>query len=249
MLYLSIFLAASGIIFIIITLIKSVEKEPGSTGTDGKNILYNDLDFIPPSLIDEDIQGHYLKEDISNHEKSDQKIITENFDFKSRQSNTGFSLSDSMISGDDDFLKDLNDAIPVINDDQVKILPIQKELDKIPVIPDNYTEPINAVLYEDASNLIDYKNIISNIDTTFDSYKKIKRIGEGKIEICDFGINFKTGKNQFRFDSHRISEIWSGSNYFALSVKGSDKIKLFLITEKSVSGNRLKELLFTGNNI
>lgn len=85
-----------------------------------------------------------------------------------------------------------------------------------------------AVLYEDASNLVDYDNETNVIDPTFREYQKLKRVGRGKIEIARDGLNFYVDRKFFRFDFHRLKDIKAGGNFAALSLKGNDVVRLFL---------------------
>ena len=88
---------------------------------------------------------------------------------------------------------------------------------------------VYAVMYDDKSDLIDYSSGVGTIDSTFLKYNNIKRIGRGIIESDSDGINFYLDEKLYRFDSHRINDIWRGENYVALPLKGSGVVKLFII--------------------
>ncbi|MCL1864544.1 MAG: hypothetical protein FWF73_01890 [Spirochaetes bacterium] len=88
---------------------------------------------------------------------------------------------------------------------------------------------VYAVMFDDKSDIIDYTSGVGTIDSTFLKYKDIKRIGRGVIESDSHGINFYLNEKLYRFDSHRIYDIWCGENYVALPLKGSGIVKLFLI--------------------
>ncbi len=88
---------------------------------------------------------------------------------------------------------------------------------------------VSAVMYDDRSNIIDYESGTGVIDPTFSKYKSIKRVGKGKIESDYDGLNFYIDEKLYRFDFHKVYDIWSGSNYIALPLKGNSTVKLFII--------------------
>ena len=90
-------------------------------------------------------------------------------------------------------------------------------------------EIVYAVMFDDRSDIIDYSSEIGTIDSTFLKYRDIKRIGKGVIESDSDGISFYLDEKLYRFDSHRIYDIWCGENYLALPIKGNGAVKLFII--------------------
>jgi hypothetical protein len=88
---------------------------------------------------------------------------------------------------------------------------------------------VYAVMFDDRSDIIDYSSGVGTLDSTFLKYKDIKRIGKGIIESDSDGINFYLDEKLYRFDSHRIYDIWCGENYVALPLKGNGLVKLFII--------------------
>lgn len=89
---------------------------------------------------------------------------------------------------------------------------------------------VNAVLFDDRSNLIDYNSGGgSGIGESVSAYKGIKRIGKGKVQVDDDGISFYMDDKFFRFDFHKIYDVWSGRNFIALPLKGGSSVKLFMI--------------------
>jgi len=88
---------------------------------------------------------------------------------------------------------------------------------------------VQAVMFDDRSNIIDYESGVGAIDSTFSKYKSIKRIGKGRIESDYDGVNFYLDEKLYRFDFHKVYDIWSGSDYVALPLKGNSTVKLFLI--------------------
>lgn len=99
-----------------------------------------------------------------------------------------------------------------------------------------------AVLYEDSSSIFDYDNNTSIIDSTLNEYKKINRVGRGKIELMKDGLNFNIERKFFRFDFHRIEDIKYGDNFFSLFLKGSDVVRLFLFENNNLIGNDLRQI-------
>lgn len=88
---------------------------------------------------------------------------------------------------------------------------------------------VSAIMFDDRSNIIDYESGVGAIDSTFSKYKSIKRIGKGIIESDFDGVNFYLDEKLYRFDFHKVYDIWSGSDYIALPLKGNSTVKLFLI--------------------
>jgi hypothetical protein len=88
---------------------------------------------------------------------------------------------------------------------------------------------VRAVMFDDRSNIIDYEAGVGAIDPTFSRYKSIKRIGQGRIESDYDGVNFYLDEKLYRFDFHKVYDIWSGADYIALPLKGNSTVKLFLI--------------------
>jgi hypothetical protein len=88
---------------------------------------------------------------------------------------------------------------------------------------------VSAIMFDDRSNIIDYEAGVGAIDSTFSRYKSIKRIGKGRIESDFDGVNFYLDEKLYRFDFHKVYDIWSGPGYIALPLKGNSTVKLFLI--------------------
>ena len=86
-----------------------------------------------------------------------------------------------------------------------------------------------AVMFDDQSGIIDYDSGEGIIDSTFNGYKNIKRVGSGELLLDIDGLNFYLEGRLYRFDFHRLSRFWTGKNYIALPVKGGDSVKLFIV--------------------
>ncbi len=236
MLYLSLILIISGIFFILYTLISRTRKEPAvqvsefSRGTGGRvmpgphslrsveerpaewdNAVASDLD-LNYGLKEEDVvaEDEIIFTDYSEINRA--KFFPDTGAAKEEKPDMAFvdidrdvdTYVDTIVRKDEDALAD--DSIPGIS---------------------------WGALYEDSSNLIDYNMHDSIIDSTLKGYEKIKRLGEGTIEILENGINFKTGNRFFRFDFHRMADFKKGSNFLMLSMKGSNVSRLFLFKEGS----------------
>jgi hypothetical protein len=100
--------------------------------------------------------------------------------------------------------------------------------------------PVSAIMFDDRSNIIDYESGVGVIDSTFSKYKSIKRIGKGRIESDFDGVNFYHDEKLYRFDFHKVYDIWSGSNYIALPLKGNSTVKLFIIENSSAFPDKVE---------
>ena len=94
-------------------------------------------------------------------------------------------------------------------------------------------EGANAVLFDDRSNIIDYDSGNALVDASIEGYKNIKRVGSGKLKAERDGLSFYHGDSLYRFDFHRIFDVWSGDNFISLPLKGSVAVKLFLLEKGS----------------
>ncbi len=106
---------------------------------------------------------------------------------------------------------------------------IAEKIENTPTLHKSNDTIVSAIMFDDRSNIIDYESGIGVIDSTFSKYKSIKRIGKGKIESDFDGVNFYLDEKLYRFDFHKVYDIWSGSNYIALPLKGNSTVKLFII--------------------
>ncbi|MCU0845206.1 MAG: hypothetical protein MUC76_09805 [Spirochaetes bacterium] len=87
----------------------------------------------------------------------------------------------------------------------------------------------DAVLYEDASGLVDYEGGESSIDPSLEAYNNLKRVGSGAVEIASEGLIIRLGKATHRFDFYKVKDYRIGDNYIALYLKGSRAVRLFLV--------------------
>ena len=94
-------------------------------------------------------------------------------------------------------------------------------------------EGASAVLFDDRSNIIDYDSGNALVDASIEGYKNIKRVGSGRLKAEKDGLSFYHGDSLYRFDFHRIFDVWSGDNFIALPLKGSGAVKLFLLEKGS----------------
>ena len=100
----------------------------------------------------------------------------------------------------------------------------------------------SAILYEDSSNIFDYDNRNSIIDSTLKEYEKIKRIGKGLLELKDNCICFTAENKIYRYDFHRVGKIRGGNNYIALFLKKSRSAGLFILDKDSSIGIKLERI-------
>lgn len=96
-----------------------------------------------------------------------------------------------------------------------------------------------AVLYNDASGVVDYESRENVIDPSFKKYSKLRRVGRGHVGIVKDGINFQLRKKLYRFEFYRIEKMLPGKNYIALFIKGSDEAKLLIFDRESTMERRL----------
>jgi hypothetical protein len=96
-----------------------------------------------------------------------------------------------------------------------------------------------AVLYNDASGVVDYESRENVIDPSFKKYSKLRRIGRGHVGIVKDGINFQLRKKLYRFEFYRIEKMLPGKNYIALFIKGSGEAKLLIFDRESGMERRL----------
>jgi hypothetical protein len=220
MLYLSLILIASGLFFIIYTLLIKSKKETGTTyqgrsfGTD--NTVRNAMQKSRESKIAEKLN--------KSGSEDEQKMRSGRINVERD------SASRAEISRDDSF----GDAGKGTDNE---VYGIEDKFED-----EGMSENTPVVMYEDASNIIDYNNNDSIIDSTLKEYKKIKRVGAGNLEFPHDGINFRVGKKLYRFDFRRIADIKSGSNFIVLMMKGSSILKLFLFKNDSLLSERLKKV-------
>ncbi len=90
-----------------------------------------------------------------------------------------------------------------------------------------------AVLYHDASGIVDYEGGTSIIDPSFKKYSKLKRIGSGHVSVVGDGINFQMRKKLYRFEFYLLDKMVQGENYLALFLKGSTEPRLFIFKRGS----------------
>jgi hypothetical protein len=222
MLYLSLILIALGLFFIIYTLLVKAKKEAGTVYTKGSFGRQSTYEDAKP-------KGRGLN-------------VAEKVD-KSRSDDSQKSRSGSM-----DTAQSNAPGLEIAADDSSK--EADSGADKIEYgIEDRFedeglSEKTPVVMYEDSSNIIDYTNNDSIIDSSLKEYKKIRRVGAGNFEFSDDGINFRVGKKLFRFDFRRITDIKSGSNYIVLMMKGSSDLKLFLFKKDSSLSEKLKKVYY-----
>jgi len=227
MIYLAVLLILSGLLIVIAALFIEradisymTEKQTDEEVRDDyDHLIYNEPDEMEIIFPDEQV---VMPE--KYHEHADDDIfISFDDDFDAATESNALSANDDWgIEQDEDF--------------DIKVerkIAYKKEYpaEKTETVPDrdDSIKSVQAIMYDDKSNIIDYESGDSMIDSTFAKYKSIKRIGKGKLEADSDGLNFFLGEKLYRFDFHKVYDIWSGDNYIALPLKGSSNVKLFLI--------------------
>ncbi len=253
MLYLSILFIISGILLFVYSIINSsdgsekkkpfvkktkrkIPSEPEKENTD------NTIEINDESIADKRIVPHYLysdENDVSDHHDPEENSLSEpedDFFFFDDAETTEFSdqefnkLKEDIESGNDTDIDFKETASPQEYFDE------DPETDNI-----DRNGSSNFTLYNDTSSLIDYRTSSGNIDPTITKYKNISRVGRGRLILDRDGINFNMEKKHFRFDFHKIHELFSGENYLAFFIKGSDTAKLFITDKETDIINKIEE--------
>jgi hypothetical protein len=214
MLYLSLILIASGLFFIIYTLLIKAKKEAG-TAYPGRS--------LSPDVKQKSRESKIAEKVDKGCSENEQKIHSGSINIRhDLDPKAGISQDDSFgdADGADNEVYDIEDKFE----------------------DEGMSENTPVVMYEDASNIIDYNNNDSIIDSTLKEYNKIKRVGAGNLEFTNDGINFRVGKKLYRFDFRRITDIKSGGNFIVLMMKGSSILKLFLFKKDNLLSERIKKV-------
>jgi|GEM_PF-2329968 len=88
-----------------------------------------------------------------------------------------------------------------------------------------------AVLYEDASRLVDYSREKGIIDPDIEHYREIRRINEGNLVLENEGLSFHCGRKFFRFDFIKVEKIFFSLNSIAVIYGAGSPVRLFLLRE------------------
>ncbi len=106
--------------------------------------------------------------------------------------------------------------------------------------PEPASEPEHrAVLFDDASGMIDYNGASGKINPMPEAYRNLKRIGRGRIVYEKEGISFYCEQKIFRYDFHRIRDIKTGETHLAVFMTGQDAVKLFIFESPDPIINRI----------
>ena len=192
-------------------------KKKGSSKLKSESNKPEDLEIIFPDELDnKNSIFSELEDTFSDLNESEQTlkkgdIKSTSYDKIDQKTEISHSAADRLRNKSD---MELEIADSLKNDSQ-----LQEKSDK----------NVYAVMFDDKSDLIDYSSGIGTIDSTFLKYSDIKRIGKGVIESDSDGISFYLDERLYRFDLHRIYDIWCGENYVALPLKGNGIVKLFII--------------------
>jgi len=243
MIYLAVLLVLTGLLIVLVALFS--EK--------GRVHSAETADFTERSFSGSEIRGGLNPEDIDiiiperiNHTASQSPVI------RPDEEDIFISFNkDDEIGGDDDFIpkekqEERLDEWGLTEPDQDDIIPDSGPLDEpgdsvfseledeLPAddesdIVSAADSGVYAVLFDDKSNLIDYDSGITNIEPSVPALKSIKRIGRGKVQVDDDGVSFYMDDKFYRFDFHKLYDVWSGPGFVALPLKGGSSVKLFMI--------------------
>ena len=235
MVYLAILLILCGLLI----LITALSAETGKLAADGDNIFFGlkksaesdsgdsaveDVDIIFPGDKQGEINEHSDNEDIFISFEDETADFNEFETVPEIDYNHGkISVSENNQLKRESFQNERRKL-----DSEGRPAIIEKR-ENAAVLRNEAIDYVSAIMFDDRSNIIDYESGEGVIDSTFSKYKSIKRIGKGKIESDYDGVNFYLDEKLYRFDFHKVYDIWSGANYVALPLKGSSTVKLFII--------------------
>ena len=200
---------------------RSVGNRSGSNRTESNRP--DDLEIIFSDELDNKVSIFSEFEDsLPDLQEPEQVLKKDKFDIKSRLHDNIDQKTEKVQSVTAE--SDLESDIELESDTEMA-----DSLNSNPPLQEKNNNIVYAVMFDDKSDIIDYTSGVGTIDSTFLKYKDIKRIGKGVIESDSDGVNFYLDEKLYRFDSHRIYDIWCGENYVALPLKGNGVVKLFII--------------------
>ncbi len=225
MIYLAILLILTGLLIILVTLFLEtrkvsahIENISGNKSAPGNKFSSGTEAFSDPEEIDIDLP------DLSDD------IYERNYNFQDDEEDifVSFDDSDDDIDSYFDNQEIISTEDSILFDDFTGTETGDSTSDEL--FSDVYTEdkPAEAVMFEDRSGVIDYESGEGIIDPGMGGYKKIKRVGRGELSLDMDGLNFHVDGRLYRFDFHRIGTIYTGENYFAVPLKGSGAVRLFI---------------------
>jgi len=239
MIYLAILLILTGLLIILVTLFietrkvsAHIENISGNKSAGGNN-LSSGAEMIPDP---EDIDLPYISDDdfeMNYNSGDDDEDIFVSFDdsddsIGSYSDNPEFSgIGDSVFF--DDFTGSGTD-----NSGSDESSPDEFNEDK----------PVEAVMFEDRSGVIDYDSGEGIIDPGMAGYKKIKRVGKGELIPDKDGLNFYVDGRLYRFDFHRMGKISTGENYLAIPLKGGNAVRLFIFEKGDAFIDKISEYFY-----
>ena len=221
MLYLSLILLASGL-FLVVSSIYFTQNKPRGIHLGDRFVPNDDFNYSMDHRLPEAESG---RTDFSNH---------------GRQAVSPEREAVGPDSPLEDFMGDGDIASEELSDEPSGIL---GELDDH--FNDNYTEEAQAeeappesrpgsgraVFFEDASGLVDYEGGESSIDPSVEAYSRLKRIGEGEVQIAGEGLVIRIGRAIHRFDFHKVRDYRIGDNFIALYPRNGKSVRLFLVDD------------------
>jgi len=222
MLYLSIIIIAFGLFLILFSLF--VESKKNYSAVDDSGVSY--FDYNPQVSKNNNPLTHNNNEPEMDIDLPVDEVMKDETILGSTVEESEKDVGDAKENLGD--LEDV-DFNNIETEDQTTELDEQAGI-SLQDKPDNERkkEDFVAFLYEDFSNIIEYDSNTNRIDPSLEEYKKIKRIGEGRIKYESDGICFSTEKRFYRFDFYRVKDIQKGDNYIAIYLNESNVVRLFL---------------------
>ncbi len=263
MIYLAVLLILTGVLIVLIVLFSNIQKStvqyPLESEEETSSVYCNQSENKQSENSVHGENSSSQGDDVmfpsygSERVESDQYYGTFAYDSEDTLPAAG-SEEDIFLSFEDDSdfnevnrtdeLQDWNGVSDSVPEENLSIDYSRPGLDDGDEVPAYYSQPLkrdeyDAVLFDDASNIINYDNGEAVIDSSASAYNRIKRVGDGKVKVDGDGVTMDIGGRLYRFDFHRIYDVWSGKNFVALPMKNSKSVKLFLVK----SGQNLPELM------
>lgn len=127
-------------------------------------------------------------------------------------------------------------GVPDPGDREIRLHQADEETSSVetkedPVPAEEDLDSAGAVLYEDASRLVDYSREKGIIDPDIEHYREIRRINEGNLVLENEGFSFHCGRKFFRFDFIKVEKIFFSQNSIAIIYGAGSPVRLFLLRE------------------
>lgn len=232
MIYLAVLLVLTGLLIVLVALFSESGRARSAATADFKGssisgvnisgrIEPEDIDIVIPGMMQKPVPRPEEEDIFINLDEGAGYIPEEKAESRLNKWELAEPFQDDIIP-DSGPLEEMSDSVFTGLEEE----PVKAEESAPAVKADSQ---VYAVLFDDKSNLIDYNSGGSSIETSISTYNNIKRIGRGKVQVDDDGLSFYMDDKFFRFDFHKVYDVWSGPGFIALPLKGGSSVKLFII--------------------